>query len=150
MAYATFADVQGYLPQFPINTTTKPTQAQVEGIGLPDSEAEFTGRVTAIEFKLDVTFPITGAAFIAWAKMVVSLMAAAWALEARAAAVGGDAALQTAKYYRERANYQFELLEEGKLAFEDAEGEVEEPELASGDVRGGPGDEPRATMGQIF
>lgn len=150
MPYAAFSDVQGYLPQYPINSTTKPTQSQVESIGLPDSDAEFIGRVRAIEFKLDTTFPITGTAFTAWAKMVVSLMAAAWVLEVRAASVGGDPALQTAKYYRERADIQFALLEEGKIVFPDDEGEIEEPMEAHGDVRGGPGDEPRATMDQIF
>lgn len=146
MSYATSADVQNYLPQFVVGGTTKPSLTQLTSTGLPDSEAEFAGRVKAIEFKLGVTFPITATAFTSWAKFVVSLMAAAWVLETRTAAIGGDPAFQSAEYYRQRVNEQFALLEEGKIAFDDPAAEEEIPE-AVGFIRGGPVDtDPRATI----
>lgn len=142
--YVTVDEVKRYLPQVPVDTTSKPTQAQVEATGIPDSEAEFEGRIGALGFAL----PLTNTAALAWAQFVVSLMAAAWTLEARAAGIGGDAAFQSAKYFRDRVNEQFRLLAAGDISFDPETGD--DTATQRGFIRGGQDDEPRATIRQKF
>jgi hypothetical protein len=145
VAYAVLADVQGNLPQFPMTEATKPKASEVTAKGIPDSEAEFDGRVRALGFST----PLTNVAALAWAKFVVGLMGAAWALEVRTAAVGGEPAFQSARYFRDRVEEQFRLLADGKIVFDpELDDDIVTP---GGFIRGGPlGTEPRATMDQKF
>lgn len=89
--YATIQDVQARMPQFKLQADSKPTSADAETFIL-DVEAETEAALA----NLGYVIPITGAGSLAIVKSIVCAGAIARILSARAAAVGGDASVQSA------------------------------------------------------
>jgi|ERR1041384_1165940 hypothetical protein len=93
--YATVEHLQARMPQFQLTATSRPTQAESQ-VFLDDVEAEFN---VAVE-TLGIRTPVTGTKSIQIARTIVIFGAIARVLYARAAAVGGDAAMQSAKAHQ--------------------------------------------------
>lgn len=91
MPYATVADVQARMPQFTLTATTRPTLDQAQ-IFLDDSIAQMEAALS----NLGYVIPITGALSIPQVREAVCDRAICRILHARGAAVGTDAAFQSA------------------------------------------------------
>lgn len=95
MPYVTLADLQARMPQFPLTATSRPSSAEAE-IYIADAEAEFESDASNAGYAL----PITGPIALRYVRTAVILLSISRILYARAAAVGGDAAMQSADKYQ--------------------------------------------------
>jgi hypothetical protein len=150
--YAVLADVQDQIPQFELSSTTKPNSTQVASF-IGKAETEFDVRLGTMGY----TTPLTGSVGLAWAKILVSTLAAAKTLYARAAAVGGEAAVVSADRMAKWVEDQFGLLAKGVIVLSGEEGGVEGAEDAlTNRIRGFlpdnscPDQGPRIWMGKVF
>jgi hypothetical protein len=162
--YVTIADVQARMPQFILTATSKPAIDDCDAF-IDDIEAQFN----AVCATLGYIVPITGTTSVSIARATVSHGVIAQILTARAAAVGGDAAAQTAQraqeYYEKYLKYLTD--EESYFTLSDAPqtpGAIikHEPSLVRGlstdaDCGNPTGDpcydyltQPRCTMDQVF
>jgi hypothetical protein len=118
MSYATVDDVQRRMPQFTLTPTTKPS-VETAQVLLDDTHAQFDSAVEGMGYVV----PITGAKSIAQAREIVSICTIAKVLFARGAAVGTDAAFQTAEKAQARCDQMMAALadEENPLTLSDAE-----------------------------
>lgn len=91
MPYATIDDVQQRMPQFLLTAVTKPTITQSQTF-LDDSHAHLDAALS----NLGYVIPVTGALSVAQVREAVCDRTTCRILYARAAAVGTDAALQSA------------------------------------------------------
>ncbi len=95
MPYVTLADLQARMPQFPLTATSRPSVSEAE-IYIADAEAEFEADASNAGYVL----PITGPIALRYVRTAVILLSISRILYARGAAVGGDAAMQSAATYQ--------------------------------------------------
>lgn len=95
MAYVTIATLQARVPQFPLTATSRPTAEEAQ-IFITDVESE----VEAMAATRGYIIPITGPISLRVLRHIVILGATARILYARAAGVGGDAAMQSADKFQ--------------------------------------------------
>lgn len=98
MAYLTLTDVQARMPQFQLTETSRPSLADAEAI-LDGATSEFDLAAQNMGY----TTPITGVKSLQLVREIVAHLVISNVLYARAAAVGGDAAVKSAE--RERVLY---------------------------------------------
>lgn len=154
--YAQLADVQKRLPQFPITATSKPNSTEAQTlIEVTESQCEVGWKNLGYAIPLA---PLSGSTKNL-SEEIVCQGAGARILYARAAAVGGDAAVQSA----DRMQAQYDALMEGLadssnklIEFTEAQrtdDAVSKPESSiDGLLTDDDGNalEPRATMDQLF
>jgi len=99
MAYATLDEVQQRIPQFQLTATTKPSTATA-AVFLSDTESQFDSAMSNLHY----TVPITGTRALSQAREIVCQGTIAKILYARGAALGTDAAFQSA----DRAQKQYD------------------------------------------
>jgi hypothetical protein len=152
--YVTLANLQVRIPQYPLTPTSKPSAADVE-VYVADVTAEFEGEATNAGY---VT-PIVGAQSLYVAREAIILRTIARLLYARAAGVGGDAAMQSADKFAKMADDYWKALWDPKQKPELIDCPRTGLQMAKppADVRSlwtefpatEPGD-PRVTMSQLF
>lgn len=113
MAYATIGDVQARMPQFTLTPTSKPTIADAETF-IGDVEAEIDAALTNLGYILPGTGPIGLTIVKAWSAQGTI----ARVLTARAAAVGGDAAIVSAQNAQKLFDAKFLALADPKNPLE--------------------------------
>ena len=122
-AYASIDDVQARMPQFTLTCDTRPNLSTAQ-VMLDDTQAQFD----AVLMTLGYVIPLTGRLSLAQAKEIVSQGTICKILNARGAAVGTDAAFQSA----DRACKRYE---DALLALADPNSVLGLP-----DAEGGPGE----------
>jgi len=156
--YATIADVQARMPQFPLTAVSKPTSTDAQQF-LDDTEAELN---IAAENMGYVT-PITGVKSLGLARTIVVYGAIAKILNARGVAVGGDVTFQSADRAQALFDGYLKGLKDPKnpLEFTDAErtgSAVAKPQFTVFSYGTDPtvlatdpdAGEPRTTLDQVF
>lgn len=115
--YVTIEDVQARMPQFILTPTSKPAIGDCE-VFIDDIEAQYN----AICATLGYVVPITGTTSLNATRGIVCHGVIAQILTARAAAVGGDVATQTAERAQEYYEKYLKLLtdEDSYFALSDA------------------------------
>lgn len=118
MSYATVDDVQRRMPQFTLTSSTKPTLESAQ-MFLDDTHAQVDSAVEGMGYVV----PITGAKSVAQMREIVCQCTIAKILNARGAAVGTDAAFQTADRAQARCEEMLKALadEDSPLTLSDAE-----------------------------
>jgi hypothetical protein len=94
-SYVTLQDLQARMPQFPLTATSRPSVSEAE-VYIADAEAEFESDASNAGYAL----PITGPIALRYVRTAVILLSISRILYARGAAVGGDAAMQSADKYQ--------------------------------------------------
>lgn len=151
MPYATVDDVQRRMPQFTLTATSKPNTDAAQTF-LDDTQAQLDG---ALE-NLGYVVPITGPKSLAQVKEIVCQGTIAKILYARAAAIGTDAAVQSADRAMKQYDTALKMLADQRNPIEltDAQRTLDELPKPYGEPMGlltdadGNDIEPRATMDQ--
>lgn len=141
MAYATLDDVQKNLPQFTLSATSKPTLLAAQDM-LDEMDARWRAALVAAGYVLTTVDADPYAPTVIKDHVITCTIAKI--LTARAAAVGGDAAMQSARDARQECMDAFKALAEGTLLGIEPEGTGLSPMLAYSEFS------PRASIADKF